>query len=61
MASVKSKVSRLLDNWLKWQVKTNQLSEIESATLPAARKLLDEFKKEEEMTNSNGLLIPVFL
>ena len=61
MASLKSKVSHLLDNWLEWQVKTKQLSEIESATRPAVHKLLDEVKKEEEMTNSNGLLIPVSL
>ena len=61
MASVKSKVSLLLDNWLEWQVKTKQLSEIESATRLAVHKLLDEVKKEVEMTNSNGLLIPVFL
>ena len=61
MASLKSKVSHLLNNWLEWQVKTKQLSEIESVTRPAVRKLSDEVKKEEEMTNSNGLLIPVFL
>ena len=31
-----------------------QISEIESATRPAVRKLLDALEKNEEVTNPNG-------
>ena len=55
VTSLKTETSHLLDNWLEWQVKIKQFSEIEPSTCPVICKLLDKVDKEREMiTNSNG-------